>query len=210
MSLRYTKYYMKNPWTIAAIVLALVVLGGIIWWANRTNESTTTLVPVGDAPSDWQRFLGNDFTISYPPGYTLDTEYVYQGLGPGKEIKGISLTIPEVMTVGTNLSTDTRVSVEHAEGECNASRFVLDGSASSNVVDEGVSYSVASATDAGAGNRYEETVYVLSDTAPCLIVRYFVHYAAIDNFDPGTIKEFDPAALKAQFDAIRRSIVVTK
>ncbi|MBZ0228141.1 MAG: hypothetical protein K8F58_06775, partial [Bauldia sp.] len=68
-------------------------------------------------------------------------------------------------------------------------------------------YSVASLTDAGAGNLYEETVYALAGTSPCLAVRTFIHSANIGNFDPGTVTEFDKAALTAESDAIRKTVV---
>jgi len=40
-------------------------------------------------------------------------------------------------------------------------------------------------------------------------VRYFIHSTNIGNYDPGTIKAFDQAALVARFDAIRKTLRLT-
>ncbi|MEP2120256.1 hypothetical protein, partial [Bauldia litoralis] len=72
----------------------------------------------------------------------------------------------------------------------------------------GTDYSVASLSDAGAGNLYDETVYALVGTSPCLAVRTFIHSTNLANYDPGTITAFDEGALTAQFDAIRKTLIV--
>jgi hypothetical protein len=69
---------------------------------------------------------------------------------------------------------------------------------------------VASTTGAAAGNRYEETVYAIPGTNPCVAVRYFVHYGVIENYPPGTVRQFDKQALLDQFDRIRRTLVVNQ
>ena len=74
--------------------------------------------------------------------------------------------------------------------------------------DGGVTYSVASTTDAGAGNRYEEQVYALAGANPCIAVRYFIHTTELGNYPAGTRVAYDRAALLAQFDAIRHSLTL--
>jgi hypothetical protein len=116
-----------------------------------------------------------------------------------------------MLASSTNLSTDTYLSVEQREpgASCNAGDFLGMPNVNSVVVTEnGVEYSVASTTDAGAGNRYEEYVYALVGTEPCMAVRYFLHYSAIENFPEGVVMEFDKPALLATFDVVRRSLVV--
>ena len=162
---------------------------------------------------DWPAFASSEygFSLRYPPGYTVNGGYVYEGLGPGHDITGVSFTIPASMTTGTNLAADTRLSVETLPdaAACTADLFFPAGSVTATTTTEnGTEYSVASLTDAGAGNLYEETVYALAGTSPCLAVRTFIHSANIGNFDPGTVTEFDKAALTAEFDAIRKTVVV--
>lgn len=152
------------------------------------------------------------FTLRYPNLYTVDEAYTYTNFGPTKTISGIKFTIPASIATGTNLSLDSYISVEQIQGVsiCGAELF-LDkslGGQVSNISEGGVEYSFSSSTDAGAGNRYEETIYSLKGTNPCLAVRYFIHYGAIGNYPEGKVKEFDKEALLKSFDLIRRSLTV--
>ena len=145
--------------------------------------------------------------------WSVDTSYAYQAQGPGKDIAGVKFTIPASLAAGTNLSSDSYVSVEHltAGAKCDATAFMMDPSFKSRMVKEGVlSYSFASSTDAAVGNRYEETVYARLDSNPCIAVRYYIHYAAIENFPDGAVKQFDEVALTQLFDQIRRTLVLGK
>jgi membrane-bound inhibitor of C-type lysozyme len=156
--------------------------------------------------------VGGEFSIRYPSDYTLNSSYKYQELGEGKDITGIKLTIPASLVKGTNLSTDSYISVEEIprSSVCSASSFVMEGSQVSTVTENGTQYSMAISSDAGAGNRYEETVYALPGTNPCIGIRYFIHYGAIENYPSGTVKQFDRQALVAQFDQIRRTLTVNQ
>lgn len=149
------------------------------------------------------------FSVRYAPGYTIDGSYRYETLGPGKDIFGVKFTIPLTTTAGANLASDSYFSVESIPqtSDCNASLF-LDHATAEVITDVGTIYSIASTTGAGAGNRYEETVYAFPDTNPCLAVRYFVHYGAIENYPAGTVAEFDRAALLREFDAMRRTLMI--
>lgn len=147
------------------------------------------------------------FSISVPQSYVVDEFYHYQGLGPGKTISGVQFIVGTSTTVGTNLSSDTYISIEYLpfQKQCRADLFLFSGTATTTS-ESGVSYSVASTTGAAAGNRYEETVYALPNTNPCIAVRYFIHYGDIGNYPPGDATEFNREALVDQFDSIRRTL----
>ena len=153
-----------------------------------------------------------EFSLRLPNGYTINESYTYQELGPGKDISGIKFTIPTSTAVGTNLGSDTGMTVEKIPQttDCTANLFLDQGqmSKTSTLVDGEVAYSVASSTGAGAGNRYAETVYALPGTNPCIAVRYFIHYSVIENYPAGAVREFDEQVLLAQFDSIRRTLTV--
>lgn len=151
------------------------------------------------------------FSIILPQGYAIDESYHYQLMGPGKDISGVKFTISPSVATSTNLAADTYMSVEEIPGAltCSAELF-LDQATAQVITDGNRKYSVASSTGAGAGNRYEETVYALPDTNPCIAVRYFIHYGVIDNYPPGSVHEFDRTALLANFDTIRRTLSITK
>ncbi len=69
-----------------------------------------------------------------------------------------------------------------------------------------MSYSLATSSNAGAGNVYDEVVYALPGSKPCTAVRYQIHSTNIGNYPEGTVTEYNQAALLEEFNKIRRSI----
>jgi hypothetical protein len=157
------------------------------------------------------RSLG--ISIRYPRDYILDGYYKYQSLGSGKEIYGVKLIIPDYLATGKNLSYyDTGVSVEiiPAVENCTYEPFLDHADTSEVATDNNTEYSYASVMGAAAGNRYEEMVWAVVGTNPCLAVRYLIHSTNIDNYEPGAVTEFDRAALLQEFDKIRRSLIINQ
>jgi membrane-bound inhibitor of C-type lysozyme len=151
------------------------------------------------------------FTLRYPEGYSVDSSYKYQALGPGKDISGVKFIIPKSFAAGTNLSGfDTGFSVEEIKdvSDCNASLFLSNKIEPQMITDNNIEYSFVSSTDAGAGNRYEEQVWAFPGTNPCLAVRYFIHYGVLENYPEGSVSEFNRDALISQFDKIRHSLIL--
>jgi len=194
-----------------------------VFWAKgngafvmeSNNQTYANCIKVAPDPGGLPQVFENGtegFSLRLPAGYTPDATYQYQEMGPGKDIGGVKFTIPAALAKGTNLGADSYVSVEEIPQatSCDATMFLDQGAKATNISDGGNSYSVASSTGAGAGNRYEETVYAIIDTNPCMAVRYFVHYGAIENYPSGTVAAFDQSALLSQFDAIRRTLVVNE
>ncbi len=150
------------------------------------------------------------YSLRYPTGYTVDEKYIYQALGPGKDIYGTKFTIPTELTKNTNLSTDTYFSVEliPKTENCTAGLFLDKDAQVKDVTENDTVYSMGTTSGAGAGNRYEETVYAMHGTNPCLGIRYFVHYGAIENYPVGVVQEFNKNALLKTFDEIRQTITI--
>ncbi len=186
--------------TLIFLAIVVLVLGGS--WLTSRIASAPPHVPT----DGWQRYTGADFTIEYPPGYIVNESYVYEGLGPENQIPGVSFTVPASLTEGTNLSSDTRFSVEKKDGACEASEVLPALVDSFAEIDNGVTYSVASMSDAGAGNRYQEIVYVPVGSEECRILRYFIHDTVIENYEPGTVLMFNGPELHDTFDRMRRSL----
>jgi hypothetical protein len=114
------------------------------------------------------------------------------------------------MAAGTNLSADSYVSVEELPNatSCTASLFLNDTVKTSTTTDNGTDYSFAQGADAGAGNLYTEMVYAIPGSSPCTAVRYFIHSTQLANYPAGTRVAFDQNALVAQFDQIRRTLIL--
>lgn len=198
-------------------IIALFLLAGLGFWLWRSGSEVVDQnpEPPAQATSTTATYTSSryGFTIRHPRDFSVADTYEYEGLGPGKEIPGISFTVPAVMATGTNLSSDTRLSVEvlpSATPTCDAALFLYAAGTSTTRIDNGMTYSVASTSGAGAGNLYEETVYALTGSSPCTAVRYFVHSTQLGNYPEGTVRAFDRAALMALFDGIRRSLTLTR
>lgn len=162
-------------------------------------------------PAGWRIYtdaaLG--FTIAYPPDWSVDR--ARSNPGPDGDIQGVAFDIPPGLAAGTNLSADlTGVTVEHLDGEgaCNAGRFLEDPEGLHDLAEGPRTWSVATMTDAGAGHRYEMTVYAVKAGTTCLGVRYVIHSTNLENYQPGAVKPFDRAALVALFDRIRATLTL--
>ncbi len=158
------------------------------------------------AAANWGRYtdpkLG--FTLQYPPGWVLDTQYT----SVSQNAPGVAFHIPPGFGKGTNLSDDnTLLSVESLPGKtCKAAQFTDSVDSEHSLKADGRTYDVVASGDAGAGNFYDTTVFAIAGSAPCIAVRYLVHSTNIGAYDPGTVKAFDAKALTAAFDSIRATL----
>jgi hypothetical protein len=59
----------------------------------------------------------------------------------------------------------------------------------------GYTFVHSTSTGAGAGNYYEQEVYRMVKKKACYEVIYYIHYTNIGNYTPGTVTEYDSAAL---------------
>jgi len=161
-----------------------------------------------NVPEGWRDYTDAQygFSIAYPPAFTADTDHDYTALGPGMDIRGVAFMVPSGTASGTNLGRDSYLSVEvFTRGQCSPKLFLADPQNVHAVREGGRSWTVATSTDMGAGNMYDETVYVLDANTPCTAVRYFLHSGNIDNYDNSAVRAFDRGALVATFDQIRRT-----
>ena len=162
------------------------------------------------APAGWQAYtdakLG--YSISYPQDWKTDPNFVSVSLGPDHEIKGVAFVIPQSMTLGTNLEvSNTEMSVESIAGRnCTAPQFVNPAQNIHKLNADGRTYTAATSRDAAAGNRYDTMLFILDGTEPCIAVRHMIHYSAIQNYDPGTVRPFDRANLDKLFDSMRATL----
>lgn len=205
-----------NIKVIIFAVVALVIIGaGAFVWVTWPKEEPAPIMnePVNEEPTPTTDSYASStmgYVITYPLDFILDEHYLY-AFNSKKNISGFKVTVPITMATGTNLNADSYVSVEQLPNAraCTGDIFIQANVKATNVTEVGVAYSVASSSDAGAGNRYEETVYALKDSKPCTAVRYFVHYGAIENYPTGAVQEFNRNALLTEFDQIRHSLQKT-
>lgn len=200
----------STKWYIGIALVFIIGFVFFIW----TQKYRVSVVPgtntSGQEYADYSTYASTTlgFSIKYPKSFTVNEKYAYTAMGPGKDIRGVSFIIPESMHTGTNLSSDSYVSVEMLPKQaCIISDFFDNIQATSTIVDNGKTYEVARGVGVGAGNYYEEIVYKLPG---CTAFRYMIHSSNIMNYPEGTVIEFDKTALLAIFDKILRSYVSTK
>ncbi len=184
-------------------LLVLIVLVLIFLFSATKDEA------LGDEVT----FSSNEkgFSIEYPKGFGVNESYRYTGLGAGSEIEGVSFTVPEEMSNGTTLSSDTYLSVEklaYVPSACTPDLFMDNVMQTSTLDDDGKHYDVALGGDAGAGNFYQNIVFSIPGSSPCTAVRYLIHSTNINNYEPGTVEEFDSPSLLRVFDEMRRSLTL--
>lgn len=151
----------------------------------------------------------NGFSIRIPDGYEIDESYQRE-LTPEKVISGTRFYIPESKAMGTNLANDSYISIEKIPNtdSCSADLFfdtTIGGA--KNIQENDMTYSIAGNDEAAAGNRYEEIVFAIPGSIPCVGVRYFIHYGVMENYEEGTVAEFNRDELIREFDLIRYTLI---
>ncbi len=215
-----------------ARIFALVLIIVVAWLAASREKTPTAIAPIQDqntvtttaSPTatvtpeipvmddGWQRYDNATFAFSirYPALYTVNEEHVYSALGPGSEIKGIAFMVPSSISTGTNLSADSYLSVERQalnDTECRPRAFLGQSVNERTESINGRNFTLADSSGAGAGNRYDETVAVTSVGTNCYGLRLFIHSTVIENYEPGTVREYDRQSLLDDYSKFRASFV---
>lgn len=198
---------------IVGIVALLVIgAGGYYVWSGMGQEPAP-VTPTPQIPTQvaTTTYATSTYSVVYPQNFTKDEAYAYMGFEK-KPIAGVKFQIPLTMATGTNLSSDTYLSIESLPRakNCTADIYIPADVKATQLTEGTVVYSVATSSGAGVGNLYEEYVYALSGSQPCVAVRYLIHSMAIGNFESGAVREFDRSALLKAFDEIRRSLTLTR
>lgn len=149
------------------------------------------------------------FSIYLPKKYSINENYSYSFI-PDRNIDGVSFGIEESDYKGINLSKDSYISVEMISNQtipCKVESFLNNVTYYGEIEEQDNHiFAVASTSEAAAGNRYEQTVYVTPVANGCSAIRYFIHYTVVENYPEGAVKEFDRDELLRKFDTIRKSI----
>ena len=198
-------------YTLIAVVIVVTAVAYFVAVPKTQPTPPQAQVPVESTiPEGWKQYdsLTYNFAIQYPTDYTIKEDHTYTALGPGKDISGVAFIVSESITKGTNLSTDSYMSVERTNAnDCLAQNFLDQVKQSETVTENGVVYTMAIGNGAGAGNRYDETVYATKVNDSCYGLRLFVHYSVLENYDPGTVVDFNHTLLNDNFKQFRSSFV---
>jgi len=186
------------------LVVIIIILGMVsVWYLSQPGFFSRGEVVNTDSESAvWRGYSNIDFgfSIKVPPGYIVDEAYRYEAFGSGHEITGVSFTVPETLVSGTNLSRDSYISVERLRDvACTPSDFLDRVTSGEKVMLDNNEYNFATSSGVGAGNLYEEGVYMRSIGQYCYGIRLFMHSTNIYNYDSGTVLGFDREMLIRTF-----------
>ncbi len=196
-------------YVIGVIVIILIAISGYYAWQYGVAVPAPEPLPQEPAKST---YATSTFAITHPVSYSVDDTYAYEQF-EGKPIRGVKFTIPASMTEGTNLSTDTYLSVEWLPRarNCTGDIYIPANVKAFELTAGTTTYSAATTTGAAAGNIYEEQVFAIKGSKPCTAVRYYIHSGDIMNYPQegeDAVKEFDRDALIRVFDEIRNSLML--
>jgi len=197
---------------IGAIIVILILISGYYTWQTFGTAAPPSYSPE-DTPS-MNTYATSTFSITYPSTYAVDDTYAYDQF-EGKPIAGLKFSVPLAMTEGTNLSSDSGVSVEWLPRakNCTGDIYIPANAKAFELTVGTTTYSVATTSGAAAGNIYEEEVYAIKGSSPCTAVRYYIHSGNIMNYPQageGAVSEFDRAALTRAFDEIHSSLILNQ
>lgn len=196
---------------IVGAVVIILILGGAYYMWEKQGAATPPPSPVPQGPqliTYASSTLGAGISIMYPDDFTIDELYAYEGF-PGKPIAGVKFTIPATLATGTNLAPDSYIAIEvlPRAKTCTGDIFVTANVRAEDIPTGTILWSLATSSEGAAGNLYEEQMYAIKDSKPCLGVRYVIRSSTVANYEPGTVTEFDRFSLLSKFDAIRDSLM---
>lgn len=90
---------------------------------------------------------------------------------------------------------------------CNQPYFSQEESRGQETIN-GLTYDKSFGGGAGAGNYYIQTAYRTVQKNACLEIVFFVHYTNAGNYVPGTVTEYDDAALTQKFMDVLKTVSV--
>lgn len=153
------------------------------------------------------------FSLRIPLKASVETDTQENGQLDMIPTAAVVVTLDPANFKGTNLgAANVSVGVSNDPtivAACNAGQAAQGEKPDGTATLGGVKFSRFTFEDAAAGNRYTSTIYRASSGGNCYELVEFLHWAPIENFSPGAIKEFDRATIEAELGAITRSFAIT-
>ena len=195
------------PFIIGA-ALILLAGGGYYAWTLYSETQTPVAEPVVETPVIERNVqyasTTMKFSLAYPAAFTLQESYAYTRVSPTKPIVGVKFLVPASFTEGTNLAPDSGVSVEQLPRAkvCTGDIFVKANVRTREVPVGTLTLSVATSTESIGADTFEEMVFAVASSSPCIAMRYFIHTTAVGT----STTAFDRSLLVAEFDKISQSL----
>jgi hypothetical protein len=181
-------------------------------WVLATFVLALAAAPA-QAP-DWQSYRGPGFTLSYPPEWKVDPNFLDKGYaffqGQSDDVRGgIAFAPGYDLAPGSNLESDQLKLVVQAArpgDRCAAASFLVSASPdyeTKKLIDKPDAVRIF----AEPGDKYgiEQAVLIVSK-APCIAVHYYIAFERLTRSDPQGRKEFDREQLYRLLGAIAATV----
>jgi hypothetical protein len=196
---------------LIVLVVSGIVLGVFGVAAHLYGVSEMTWGTFGGRLQTYADFnLG--LSMRYPADFVVNKEYFYDGMGANKYIQGVSFAVPNEKLEGTNLLPGTQASIEIIPNmpNCTVRLFMSDPDRVTAVEEDGVLFSTAYKKSSNKKNEYEEHVYAVMDSSPCVAVRYLIHTEPITSYTSPDRAQYSREDLFSAFNTMRDSLVVQR
>ncbi len=196
---------------LVLIIFSVLVLGALGFGAHLYTISEMTGGVYGSRLNTYADFnLG--LSVRYPSDFVVNERYYYSGMGLDNQIQGVSFSVPESKLKGTNLLQGTKASVEVIPNmpTCNVRLFLSDPTNIRSFLEDDVLYSSALKKTNDRHNEYEELVYAITGSSPCVAIRYLIKTAPVTSYNAASVSLYNRKDLLSAFDTMRRSLVVQK
>jgi hypothetical protein len=153
------------------------------------------------------------FSLRIPVKAAVETDTQENGELDMIPTAAVVVTLDPEQFKGTNLGTaSVSVGVSNDPAivaACSAGKAAQGEKPDGNATLGGVKFTRFTFQDEGAGNRYTSTIYRATAGGNCYELVEFLHWAPMENFSPGAIKEFDRAKIESELRAITLSFAIT-
>jgi hypothetical protein len=188
---------MRSASFFAAIFLSLIAFGHA-----RADDPATKLY------SDPQY----GFSLRYPATATITTGSQAEGELDLTDTTAVVVKPTLAAYKGTNLGeASVAVGVSADPGTvaaCAAGTPAQGEKPVGTIALGGIEFTRFTFEDAGVGNRYASTSYRAVSAGTCYEIVEFLHWAVLENYSPGAVKQFDRAKIEARLHAITRSFAL--
>ena len=188
-----------NTRNISILVLVLLVVAAACALYAYANSASVNEAMIRTVVTDFGGHL-KDVSLLSPTASEPGTTYV-------------TLTLASTTELGTNFS-DARITVG-ARTNPNAAKDCLSPAANpaqeatTTTTIHGVTYTVVTSSDAGAGNLYTTTSYRALRGTTCYAIESTVHTTNINNYPAGAVQPYNAAKIQALIDGVVKSFALT-
>lgn len=212
----------KYVWLTGAVFFVAVIV--IVGYGIGKSVLPRTNVGVPSyAPNGWKTYEGNFFVkttnerqgiaFSYPRDFELREGDAVAGGFWGSPVAQVRFPQDAYQNPKTNfgeayMTVSSGADQKTLNGCFSFSTLENPGAAYQRTVNN-VVYQVATSTGVGAGNIYESVVYRTKFKQRCYEFALTVHTGNIQNYEPGTVQEFDSRRAFALLDAILGTVRFT-